>query len=226
MDIRSPRFIPFGKSFRDSCLSVFLATDYGSSGTSRFFIFWRGTLFDQGSTVCKFGFTLAQPCSWHVQLQRLYLCGWASHTDVMPRHSVSFAGCRLASLDDIRSFDLPVRTRDVKATLRRNVYDGDGTYVNTELTIRSWSVLRRWKPFPPPWGTTRPIRPLPRMHVLQGRSTIDPSTNRRSSSRKIVEYDEIASPRESADWLWKRGKEKLSTNFPRYRKRDAGRTLA
>lgn len=128
----------------------------------------------------------------------------------MLRHSVSFGGCRLASLDDIRSFDLPVRTRDVKATLRRNVYDGDGTYVNTELTIRSWSVLRRWKPFPPSWRTTRPIRPLPRMHVLQERSTIDLSTNRRSLSRKIVEYDEIAS---HARWLWKRRKKTIDKFF-------------
>lgn len=62
--------------------------------------------------------------------------------------------------DGIRSFDLPVRTRDVKAALRRNVYDGDGTYINTELTIRSWSAFSAAEN-PTPSAMENDARPLP-----------------------------------------------------------------
>lgn len=103
-----------------------------------------------------------------------------------------------------------VRTRDVKAALRRNVYGGDGTYVNTELIVRSWSAFSVAENSAPSAMENDERRGRYQgCNVVQGRSTIDPSRAAEELVHEIVEYDEIVSPRELFDWLGN-AKRKLS----------------
>jgi len=116
----------------------------------------------------------------------VFLCMYVWMSLAYWRNALAFGEFRWLSTRLARWYSLfrPSRpNKRCKGNVRRNVYDGDRTYVNSKLTVRSWSVLRRLKTVPSAMENDALDPAVTKDAVVQGRWTIDPSPSRRNSTK-------------------------------------------